>query len=162
MRIAPSTIATPIAALDAAGGRTFATMSGVDKLTGQNAPMQVYSRGLVGRLAGYASISTALSAARTLSRGEEKAAVTVTRRDDGRYDINEAVWRYGFARLEAPGERAPYRRFHFEDGTPSAYTAWTEGRKLEINAALQLGLPASTSAIALVDGSRVLELPPVR
>ncbi|MCW2956556.1 MAG: hypothetical protein JWO69_1425, partial [Thermoleophilia bacterium] len=134
MRIAP---ATPIAAGLAPvmnGFRTFATMQGVERITGATAPMQVYSRALVGRLAGYASISTALRAASTLSRGEEKAAVTVIRRDDGRYDINEAVWRYGLAKLDAPGERAPYRTFHFEDGTPSAYTAWSEGRKLEIRA----------------------------
>ena len=133
------------------------TIDGRDRLSNQTAPMRVFTRANVGRHEGYGSITSALSAARNLSRGAERSAVVVQRTGTGNYEVRDAVWQLlrGVGALEQ--DRAPFRHFHFEDGSFSAYTAWTSGRRIEVEA--QGSMRAYDGAARwLVDGSRVFEV----
>ena len=137
-------------------GVPVATVNGVDRRTKQTAPMTVLTRSNVGRFDGYGSLPAALAAARNISRGEDRSAVVVERTDTGSYQVREAVWRYLWGRNSKP-DSAPYRHFHFEDGSFSEYTAWLGGRKIEVTA--QDYYRSYDGATRwLVDGSRVLEV----
>lgn len=133
------------------------TVSGVDRSRNEDAPMRVYTRANVGRFNGYGSLTSALIAARNISRGADRSAVVVERSDTGAYQVREAVWRYLWGRQNPPQDRAPYRHFHFEDGSFSQYTAWRDGRRIEVTARDHY---RSDDGITrwLVDGSRVLEV----
>jgi hypothetical protein len=152
-----------IAAVPAVGttgyrdGVPVATVNGIDRKRHETAPMTVFSRANVGRFDGYGSLPAALAAARNLSRGAERSAVLVQRTDTGSYQVLEAVWRYLWGRQDPPTDRAPYRHFHFEDGTFSDYTAWSAGRRIEVTAQ---DYYRSYDGVTrwLVDGSRVLEV----
>jgi hypothetical protein len=133
------------------------TIDGVDKLANETAPMTVFTRANVGRFNGYGNLVTALSAARNLSRGADRSAVVVERNATGMYEVREAVWRYLWGRNEPPRDRAPYRHFHFEDGTFSEYTAWLGGRKVEVTARDYMRAYDGITRW-LVDGSRVVEV----
>jgi hypothetical protein len=138
-------------------GVPVATVNGVDRNRNETAPMTIFTRANVGRFDGYGSLPAALAAARNLSRGAERTAVVVERTDTGAYQVREAVWRYLWGRQDPPNDRAPYRHFHFEDGSFSAYTAWLGGRKIEVSA--QDYYRSYDGAVRwLVDGSRVLEV----
>ena len=138
-------------------GVPVATVNGVDRDRNETAPMTVFSRANVGRFDGYASLPAALAAARNLSRGPERSAVVVQRTETGSYQVLEAVWRYLWGRQDPPTDRAPYRHFHFEDGSFSDYTAWLAGRKIEV-AAQDYYRSYDGATRWLVDGRRVLEV----
>lgn len=138
-------------------GVPVATVNGVDRSTKHAAPMTVFTRATVGRFDGYGSLPAALAAARNLSRGAERSAVVVQRTDTGAYQVLEAVWRYLWGRQDPPADRAPYRHFHFEDGSFSDYTARLGGRKIEV-AAQDWYRSWDGATRWLVDGSRVLEV----
>lgn len=131
------------------------TIAGVDKGIGEVAPMRVFTRAVVGRPVGYGSLAMALTAARNISRGEQRDAVVVERRNDGMYDVREAVWQ--LANAQPGNSRAPFRHFRFEDGSFSQYTAWQDGRRIEVLAGGELH---SFDPITrwLVDGSRLFEV----
>lgn len=135
------------------------TVAGVDRARNEAAPMTVYARQNIGRDEGYGSLPSALAAARNLSRGTERAAVVVERGSSGAYQVREAVWRYLHGRNQPPADRAPFRHFHFEDGTFSAYTAWLAGRKIEVTAQDYYRAYDGVTRW-LVDGRRVLEVTP--
>lgn len=138
-------------------GVPVATVNGVDRKRNETAPMTVFSRATVGRFDGYGSLPAALAAARNISRGAERPAVVVQRTETGSYQVLEAVWRYLWGRQDPPADRAPYRHFHFEDGSFSEYTAWLGGRKIEVTA--QDWYRSYDGATRwLVDGRRVLEV----
>jgi hypothetical protein len=138
-------------------GVPVATVNGIDRERNETAPMTVFSRANVGRFDGYGSLPSALAAARNLSRGDKRPAVVVQRTDTGSYQVMEAVWRYLWGRQNPPTDRAPYRHFHFEDGSMSAYTAWLSGRKIEVEAQ-EYYRSYDGETRWLVDGSRVLEV----
>ena len=128
------------------------TIDGIDRVRNERAPMRVFTRETVGRFTGYGSLSTALSAARNLSRGADRSAVVVQKAATGVYEVREAVWQFA-----EPAERAPLRHFHFEDGTFSQYTAHLAGRRVEVVARdWMTSYDAATRW--LVDGSRVVEV----
>lgn len=132
-------------------------IDGFDRARGEAAPMRVWMREQIGRFTGYGSLNTALTAARNLSRGAERAAVVVQQRDSGGYEVREAVWQYHHVNGRPAVDRAPFRHFHFEDGSLSRYTAWRADEKIEVTAQ---NFGRSTDGITrwLVDGSRVAEL----
>lgn len=133
------------------------TIDGVDKALGETAPMRVFTRANVGRFTGYGSLSTALSAARNLSRGADRSALVVQKGSSGVYEVREAVWQYFWGRNDPPADRAPFRHFHFEDGTFSQYTATLGGRRVEVNVRDTM---RSYDGVTrwLVDGSRLFEV----
>ena len=125
MKIAPQAvtgvIGSPI-------GNPVMAIAGVDKGLGTTTSMRVLTRAEVGRFSGYGSLATAVSAAGNLSRGADRPAVVVGRRSDGMYEVREAVWQHAAGRNSPPDFRAPFRHFHFEDGSFSQYTARINGR----------------------------------
>lgn len=146
-----------LAGITARQGTPVMTIDGVDKAVHQTAPMRVFTRANVGRFDGYASLATALSAARNLSRGADRSAVVVEKATTGVYEVREAVWQYFWGRNDPPRYRAPFRHFHFEDGTFSQYTAQHGDRRVEVTAGRWM---TSYDGITrwLVDGSRVIEV----
>ena len=138
-------------------GRPVMTISGVDRARNETAPMRVFARGPLGRYDGYGSLRTALSAAHNLSRGSDRSAVVVERTDTGAYQVFDAVWQYFWGRNGGDGNRAPMRHFHFEDGTPSQYTAWQAGRRIQVEAQ---NYARSYDGITrwLVDGRQIAEI----
>lgn len=155
MQIAPNS-STVIAPLRTRPGVPVAVLAGADRATGSAAPMQVFTRGMVGRYDGYSSLATAVNAATRLSRGSDKAAVAITRGATGMYEVREAVWQLLGGRYAPPSERAYTRTFHFEDGTFSKYSAVRAGQPLDV---VVDGTLASVtgSPVILVDGARVIE-----
>jgi hypothetical protein len=141
-------------------GTPFSTIAAVDRLTssGQAVAMQVYTRASIGRFDGYGSVNSALSAARNMSRGAQRDAVAIVRRMDGRFDVREAVWRILNDGASAAGDKLPYRHFAFEDGTLSQYTGWIGGRRIEVEAPRLWSRSATMSAVAIVDGARLLRV----
>lgn len=133
------------------------TIDGRDRFSNESASMRVFTRANVGRHEGYGSISSALSAARNLSRGETRSAVVVQRTGTGNYEVREAVWQLlqGVAALAA--DRVPFRHFHFEDGTFSSYTAVVGDRKFDVRASDAMRAYDGVTRW-LVDGSRVVEV----
>lgn len=132
-------------------------IDGADRLRGSSAPMRVFARDNVGRFSGYGSLHTALSAARNLSRGAERSAVVVQQRAGGGYEVLDAVWQYLWGQNNPPSDRAPFRHFHFEDGSLSQYTAWKSGEKIEVTAG-NSGRSYDGITRWLVDGSIVAEV----
>jgi hypothetical protein len=137
-------------------GVPVATISGIDRRHKEAAPMTVLTRATVGRFDGYGSLPAALSAARNLSRGADRSAVVVERTDTGAYQVREAVWRYLWGRNDPPNS-APYRHFHFEDGTFSQYTARLGDKRIEVTAR-DWYRSWDGATRWLVDGARVLEI----
>ncbi len=146
-----------IAATNTGQGVPVMTIDGRDRLSSQPAPMRVFTRANVGRHEGYGSISSALSAARNLSRGADRSAVVVQRTGTGHYEVRDAVWQLlqGVGALTA--DRVPFRHFHFEDGTFSRYTAAVSGRKVDVEAGDFMRAYDGVTRW-LVDGSRVVEV----
>lgn len=150
-------LATSTATIDIAAryGRPVLTIDGVDRVGGETAPMRVFAREPLGRHTGYGSLQTALSAARNISRGADRSAVVVER-VEGSYQVFDAVWQY-FRGAGAPNRQMPMRHFHFEDGTPSQYTAWRGGQRIEVTTRNHAVSYDGTTRW-LVDGSRVAEV----
>lgn len=140
----------------AAHGRPVLTIDGVDRASNQTAPMRVFAREPLGRYTGYGSLQTALSAARNLSRGDERPAVIVERVAQGEYQVFDAVWQYFWA-PGAPTREMPMRHFRFEDGTPSQYTARRGNTRIEVTPT-NYALSYDGITRWLVDGSRVAEV----
>jgi hypothetical protein len=137
-------------------GRPVIQVDGVDRARGETAPMRVFARGPVGRHTGYGSLHAALSAARNLSRGSDRPALVVERDTQGAYRVLDAVWQYLWA-PGVPSRATPMRHFHFEDGTPSQYTAWKGDQRIVVEARNHA---RSWDGLTrwLVDGSRVSEV----
>jgi len=154
MQIAPNSNVAAIASTQP--GVPVAVLAGVDRLAGSAAPMQVFSRAVLGRFDGYSSLATAVNAAKRLSKGDDKAAVSITRGATGMYEVREAVWQLLGGRNIPPSERAYTRSFHFEDGTFSRYTAVQAGRPVDV---MVTGVLSSVTGnpVILVDGARVIE-----
>ncbi len=133
------------------------TIDGRDRLSNATASMRVFTRDNVGRHEGYGSISSALSAARNLSRGADRSAVVVQRTLTGNYEVRDAVWQLlqGVGALAA--DRVPFRHFHFEDGSFSTYTAVVADRKVDVQASDSMRAYDGVTRW-LVDGSRVVEV----
>lgn len=143
----------------AGAGMPAMTIGGVDAATNASAPMRVFTRQVVGRFDGYGSLATAISAARTLSRGTDRPALVVDRRDDGIYEIRDTVWQYLPGAIAGPGDRAPARHFHFEDGSFSQYTAWDAGRRVQVVVTGDIR-SVDDEVRWLVDGARLFEVAP--
>jgi hypothetical protein len=156
MQISTMNAAAPISAAGTDGVPVM-RIDGADRLRGTSAPMRVFTRENVGRFSGYGSLNTALSAARNLSRGSDRSAVVVQQRHGGGYEVLDAVWQYLHGTNNPPSDRAPFRHFHFEDGSLSQYTAWQAGEKIEVRAE-NSGRSYDGVTRWLVDGSRVAEV----
>jgi hypothetical protein len=133
------------------------TIDGRDRLSDDATPMRVFTRENVGRHEGYGSISSALAAARNLSRGADRSAVVVQRPSTGNYEVRDAVWQLLLGVDTLAADRLPFRHFHFEDGTFSSYTAIVADRKVQVQAS---GSMRAYDGVTrwLVDGSRVVEV----
>lgn len=137
-------------------GRPVLVINGVDKARNETAPMRVFARQSVGRYDGYGSLQTALSAARNISRGADRAAVLVERLDQGTYQVFDAVWQY-FWSGGGSSREIPMRHFRFEDGTLSQYTLRRNGERVEVTAK-NYANSYDGETRWLVDGSRVAEV----
>jgi hypothetical protein len=135
--------------------RPVLSVHAIDRDRGAPEPLRVFARDAVGRHTGYGSLNTALSAARNISRGADRSAVVVERLE-GVYQVFDAVWQVQWGH-GVPSRNAPMRHFHFEDGTPSRYTAWRDGAKVDIVAQNRAD-SLDDATRWLVDGSRVAEI----